>query len=255
MWTIRVSRTALACAVMSLSVPGARAAFAQDSATCACTRTPPHEKGPPSEFALRSSGDFSLIQSRPAGQFGDNIGLGYGLNAAYLFRLDQRGIISLRTDVGFADYGDQSTRVPFGTGRVQVKVSTNNYIIPVSIGPQLTWPRGAVRPYVNAGFGEQFFVTESSVGDGENQSGFSTTNQHDHTKSWVAGGGVYVPVRSRKVDVMLDAGVQYFMGGHAQYLGPNSITDLPNDQLLISPFESDTHMFVVRLGVRLGFGT
>jgi hypothetical protein len=80
----------------------------------------------------------------------------------------------------------------------------------------------------------------------------STTNQHDATKSWVAGGGVYVPLYSRRVNVMLDAGVQYFTGGHAQYLRPGSIVDLPNAQIQINPLESDTHMLVVRVGVRVG---
>jgi hypothetical protein len=228
-------------------------ASAQDS-TCACVSR--RDARPPNEWARRSAGVFSIIQSRPAGQFGDNIGLGYGGTAAYLFGLDKAGILSLRADVGFIDYGSESKRVPLSStigGRIQVKVSTNNFIVPVSIGPQLTWPRGSVRPYVNAGFGGQFFFTQSSV-DGANDAStdFSTTNQHDATKSWVAGGGIYVPLYARKVNVMLDAGVQYFTGGHAQYLRPGSIVDLPNSQIQVNPLESDTHMMVVRVGVRVG---
>jgi hypothetical protein len=246
MSTSRFAAVALAC---SLGAANTVSLAAQDTATCACRRT--HFDGPPSECALRSAGSFSIIQNRPAGQFGDNIGLGYGGNAAYLFSLDRDGILALRADVGFIDYGNESKRFPILDGRVQVKVSTNNYIVPISIGPQLTWPGGSVRPYVNAGFGEQFFFTQSSI-DGTNDSGLSTTNQHDHTKSWIAGGGVYVPVYSRKVNVMLDVGAQYYMGGHAQYLGPGGITDLPNGQILVTPMESDTHMLVVRLGVRVG---
>ena len=68
----------------------------------------------------------------------------------------------------------------------------------------------------------------------------------------MAGGGVYIPIHSNKVNVMLDAGVQYFAGGRAQYLRPGSITDLPNSQIQINPLESDTHMLVVRLGLRVG---
>ena len=206
---------------------------------------------PPNEFALRSAGAFSVIQNRPTGQFGDNIGLGYGGNAAYLFSVDRDGILALRADVGFIDYGSESKRFPILDGRIQVTVSTENYIVPVFVGPQLTWPRGPVRPYVNAGIGEQFLFTQSSV-DGTNDSGLSTTNQHDQTESWTTGGGVYVPVYSRKLNVMLDAGVQYYMGGRAQYLRPGSITDLPNGQIQVTPLESDTHMLVVRVGVRIG---
>jgi hypothetical protein len=245
MSTPSLAALALACA---LSVGNAVSLAGQDTATCVCH--PTHVDGPPSELALRSAGSFSIIQNRPAGQFGDNIGLGYGGNAAYLFSLDRDGILALRADVGFIDYGSESKRFPLLDGRVQVKVSTNNYIVPISFGPQLTWPSGSVRPYVNAGFGEQFFFTQSSI-DGTDDSGLSTTNQHDHTKSWIAGGGVYVPVYSRKVNLMLDAGVQYYAGGHAQYLRPGGITDLPNGQILVTPLESDTHMLVVRLGVRV----
>ncbi len=238
----RIATVALACA---LSATNALSLAAQD--TTAIKRV----DGPPSEFALRSAGVFSLIQNRPAGQFSDNIGLGYGGNASYLFSLDRDGIFALRADLGFIDYGNESKRFPVLDGRIQVKVSTDNYIVPVSVGPQLTWPSGRVRPYVNAGYGEQFFFTQSSV-DGTDDGGLSTTNQRDHTKSWIAGGGVYVPVYSQKLNVMLDAGVQYYTGGHAQYLRPGSITDLPNGQILVTPLESDTHMLVVRLGVRIG---
>jgi len=247
MSTHRFTAAALLCLLSTAS------AAAQDSTSAGAAR---RDERPPNEWARRSAGVFSVIQSRPAGQFGDNIGLGYGGTAAYLFSLDKAGILSLRADVGFIDYGSESKRVPLSStigGRIQVKVSTNNFIVPVSIGPQLTWPRGSVRPYVNAGFGGQFFFTESSVdGTNDGSSDFSTTNQHDATKSWVAGGGVYVPLYSRKVNVMLDAGVQYFTGGHAQYLRPGSIVDLPNSQIQVNPLESDTHMLVVRVGVRVG---
>ena len=248
MSAFRCIAVALLCAVTT--VP----ALAQDSTGSAAPD--PREHRQPNEFALRSAGAFTFVQARPMGEFGNNIGLGYGANAAYLYQLDRAGILSLRADVGFVSYGHESKRVPLSPtvgGRIQVKVSTNNFIVPVSIGPQLTWPDGSIRPYVNAGFGGQFFVTQSSI-DGSNgdYTGLSTTNQHDQTHAWVLGGGVYVPVAARRVNLMLDAGVQYFTGGRAQYLRPGSIVDLPNSQIQINPLESDTHMLVVRLGIRVG---
>ena len=245
MSAIRVAASVLLGALTSAPL------FAQDS-----TGSNPRQGRGPSEFALRSAGEVTFIQSRPAGEFGNNIGLGYGVNAAYLYQLDRAGILSLRGDLGFLGYGHESKRVPLSStigGRIQVRVSTTNYIVPVSIGPQLTWPTGNIRPYVNAGFGGQFFFTQSSI-DNTNGSSldFSTTNQHDETQAWVAGGGVYIPIHSSKVNMMLDAGVQYFAGGRAQYLRPGSITDLPDSQIQINPLESDTHMVVVRLGLRVG---
>jgi opacity protein-like surface antigen len=138
-------------------------------------------------------------------------------------------------------------------GRVQVKVRTTNYIIPVTVGPQLMWPTGRVRPYVNAGIGGQGFVTESHVEslNGGSQIA-STTNQSDFASAWAAGGGIYAPVYTGKMNVLIDLGVQYVNGGNARYLHRGSIVDLPNGQVNISPSASATHLMVVRAGVRLG---
>ncbi|MDB4878134.1 MAG: hypothetical protein JWM41_4580 [Gemmatimonadetes bacterium] len=243
----RVARAAVLCAAVAAPVA------AQDSSTCVCR---PSRERIPSDFELRSSGSFSLTQSRPLGALRSNIGLGYGLDGAYLFRLDKRGILSLRAGAGFIDYGDESKRVPISAsigGRIQVKVSTTNYIVPMSLGPQLAWPTGKIRPYVNAGVGAQVFFTESHLDGVDDSHDFaSTTNQSDFTPTWVAGGGVYLPLYEKKTKVLLDLGVQYFNGGHARYLRPGSIVDLPNAQIQINSMETATHLVLVRAGVRIG---
>jgi hypothetical protein len=235
-----------------ISIAAVSPLLAQDSTSSESGR----REYAPSEFARRSSGSFSFIQSRPLDGLAQNIGFGYGLNAAYLLRLDHAGYLSLRTDLGFVQYGSESMRVPLSPtigGRIQVKVSTDNYIVPMSIGPQLAVPTGPVRPYVNAGIGAQAFFTESHVDGSDDDYDFAhTTNQHDWTKNWVAGAGVFVPLYTRKVSVLLDVGVQYFGSGHARYLRPGSIEDLPNSQIRITSFESDTHLALVHLGVRIG---
>jgi hypothetical protein len=245
---MRRAHVLLAAFLLAAAVPVA----AQDSTRCAC---PPVPRAP-NAFQRRSSGTFSLIQSRPQGQFGDNIGLGYGGSAAYLFALDERGIFSLRADAGFLQYGNESKHVPLSPtigGRIQVKVSTSNYLVPVVFGPQVTWPSGPVRPYVNAGAGGQFFFTQSHVDGDDDQFAFAnTTNQHDATAAWVAGAGVLVPLHEGKTKVLLDVGAQYFNGGRAQYLRPGSIQDLPNNQISVTPFESETRMVVLRVGVKVG---
>jgi len=243
----RMVRVALLCLGVAAPV------LAQDSASCRCT---PRRDRAPSEFARRSSGSFSFVQSRPLGGLSDNIGFGYGLNAAYLLRLDHAGYVSLRADAGFVDYGNESFRVPLSStigGRIQVRVKTNNYIVPLSIGPQLAMPTGLIRPYVNGGIAAQLFFTESGVEGTEDSYDFAnTTNQHDETSTWVAGGGVYIPIYSKKMSVLIDAGIQYFGAGHARYLRPGSIQDLPNAQIRITPLESETRLALVHIGVRLG---
>lgn len=252
-----MSALRVAHAALFVIAIGATAALsplaAQDSSTCVCRPSRAHE---PSDFARRSSGSIAFVQSRPIGALGNNIGFGYGADGAYLFRLDKRGVFSLRANVGIVDYGNESKRVPLSPtigGRIQVRVSTNNYIVPMSIGPQLTWPTGDVRPYVNAGLGGQAFYTESHVDGVDDNNDFAqTTNQSDFTSSWSFGGGVYIPLKQQQPNVMIDLGVQYYNGGEAQYLRPGSIVDLSNTQIQINPLRSTTHLLLARIGVRIG---
>jgi hypothetical protein len=250
---MKTSSIARAAMILASLVPAA-VASAQDTTDCHCVII--HRNHEPNAFERRSSGTLSFIQSRPQDALAGNIGLGYGVDGAYIFRLDQAGFLGLRADAGFLQYGDESKRVPLSStigGRVQVDVSTTNYIVPLWIGPQVMWPTGSVRPYANAGIGGQFFFTQSSVEGTDNSSTFArTTNQWDKTMMWVAGGGVYVPVYQKRFNVLLDIGAQYVNGGRARYLKPGSIEDLPDNQIRITSMESNTHMVLMRLGVRLG---
>jgi hypothetical protein len=237
---------ALLSAVLTMPV------LAQDSSSCNCTLEPRK----PSALELRSSGIVSFAQSRPTGAFARNIGFGYGALGTYLVRLDNAGVFSLRADGGLLGYGYESFYAPLSTtigGRIQVKVSTTNYVLPLSLGPQIAWPRCAFRPYANAGIATQILYTQTGA-EGADDSGDypSTTNQSDWTGAWVLGAGVYMPVYELNTKVAIDVGVQYFTGGHAQYLRRGSIEDLPNAQIRITPLESDTHMMLVRIGVKIG---
>lgn len=231
-------------AVLFLGIAASTVA-AQDSTT---------HRGP-SEFARRSAGSITAIQSRPQGAFARNVDLGYGVEGAYLFRLDDAGIWSLRLSAGIVSYGSESRRTPLSEsvgGRVKVDVKTGNYFVPMSIGPQLAWPRGTVRPYVNAGVGGQAFFTESHLEGSDDLGAFaSTTNHSSFAASWSAGAGVYVPLRRGRTNVQLDLGLQYLNGGTTRYLAPGSITDLPDAQTSITPLESATHLVLVRFGARI----
>jgi len=241
------------------SVIAGAASFLTIAATTVAAQqaaSPQPVDGGPSELARRSAGGITVVQSRPQGAFGRNVGLGYGLDGAYLLRLDDAGIWSLRVSAGIISYGDESRRTPLSEsvgGRVLVDVKTSNYIAPMSIGPQLTWPTGSVRPYVNAGVGGQAFFTESRLESTDDRTAFaSTTNHSSFAASWVAGGGVYLPVHAGKAKVQLDLGAQYLNGGRTRYLAPGSITDLPDARISITPLESTTHLVIVRFGARVG---
>lgn len=249
------SSIARAAMIVAASAAPAASLLAQDTASCGCVVISQQQRAP-NAFERRSSGSVSFMQSRPQDVLAGNIGLGYGVNGAYLFRLDDAGVFALRADAGFLQYGRESKRVPLSStigGRIQVDVATSNYLVPLSIGPQIMWPKGAVRPYANGGIGGQFFFTQSSVEGSDDFGSFAnTTNQWDKTMTWVAGGGVYVPVYQKRFNVLLDIGAQYVNGGRARYLKPGSIEDLPDSQIRITSMESDTHLLLVRLGVKIG---
>jgi len=208
-----------------------------------------------SKIAHRSSASVSMIQSRPQGAFRQNVGLAYGASGAYLLRLDAEGVWSIRADLGVVSYGAESRKAALSSSagdRIQFDVSTNHFIIPMSIGPQLMWPTGVVRPYVNAGIGAQVFETDSHVEAANGESLTIMSDQSDVASSLVVGGGIYMPVYNGKTKISLDFGVQYLNGGNAQYQTSGSVIDLPNAQIKLNPSRSVTHMMIVRFGARIG---
>jgi opacity protein-like surface antigen len=204
----------------------------------------------------RSSVAVSATLMHPMGALGANIGSGYGVSGAFLFPLDRRGLLSLRADLGIAEYGSEVLRTPFSQtvgGRVEVDVRTTNAVIPGSVGLQLSPSLGSVEPYVNLGVGAEAFFTDSSVKPtGVGSLLASTTNHSNFAFAWSLGGGLYVPVTSALPNVQLDLGVQYYRGGHAEYLAPGGITELPNGQIEIAPMASATRLLSLRVGARIG---
>jgi opacity protein-like surface antigen len=239
--------------------PAGRAMLLATIVTSAASAQAPSSADGPSaglsELVRRSSASISFVQERPQGALRQNVGLGYGVDGAYLFRLDRAGIWSVRASAGVASYGHESRRTPFSEsvgGRVTVDVTTTNYVVPMSIGPQLSWPTGSFRPYVNVGVGGQAFVTESRVEDtGSFTTLASTTNHSSIAAAWTVGGGVYMPLYVGRMQVQLDMGAQYFNGGTTRYLAPGSIVDLPDARISVTPLESRTQTAIVRLGLRV----
>jgi len=226
------------------------------TAVIATSSTAQTIEGSSSPFLRRSSISIAAIQTRPMGTLGENIGLGYGVSGAYLFSLDSHGILSLRADVAAVQYGDESKRSAFSEtvgDRVQVRTRTSNYVFPMTVGPQLAWPSGPIRPYINAGVGVQAFVTESNVEGVDDRFVIArSTNQSDATLVWVGGGGISVPIVRGATRAQLDLSMQYINGGRARYLAPGSIIDLQGGEVRISSLESTTHLVVLRLGARIG---
>jgi hypothetical protein len=202
----------------------------------------------PSRFQV----GIDAVLSQPKGEFATNIGNGFGLNGTGMFRLDPKGFVSIRGDLGMVQYGRETQRVPYRpiTGRIDLDVETTNNIGWASIGGQLQFPQGWFRPYANAAIAYTDFSTRSTLtGSDDDYEYASTTNQHDGSRAWIFGGGVVVPFGNRFSLGGLNLGARYYYGGRATYLKEGDIIDNADGTITINPRNSKTDLVLWQLGV------
>ncbi len=225
-------------------------------AALALAATPILAAQAPTPLGAKPSLSLTFAGLRPVGALGDNIESGYGGNVGILVPITQSGWLSLRADVGLAEYGNESRRTAFSESvgdRVEVKVRTANMIVPMSVGLQVAVPAGPIQPYLHSGVGGQVFYTESSVTPRNGGAAIiSNVNHSDAAFAWTFGGGITMPVRTGSMRVLIDVGAEYISGGTAEYLAPGSIADLPGGKIGITPMESQTHFVAFRVGARIG---
>ena len=172
--------------------------------------------------------------------------------------LDEAMTVNLRFDPSWLRYGHESKRVPFSRtvgGRIEVDVTTTNQIVGLSFGPELTLPKGPVRPYLNAAFSGLLFWTTSSVRgiDSDDEEIARMTNHRDWTRAWVFGTGVKVPLGGRDSNFKLDFGVRYHNGSEASYLREGSIRDNPDGSITITPLTNETPFLMYSVGFNYRF--
>jgi hypothetical protein len=202
----------------------------------------------PSRFTIGGG----LLLSQPKGELANNIDKGFGADFYGLFRLDNDGVLSLRADLGGAQYGRETLTAPFAFGpRVGFDVETTNSIYWAAIGPQIMAPVGRVRPYGNVSLGVMDFTTRSAVrgtGQYEGQTFASTDNQSDNTRTWIFGGGLYIPLTGSASMMSIDIGGRYFTGGEATYLRKGAIRDNPDGTITLFPSHSKTDQVTWHVG-------
>jgi opacity protein-like surface antigen len=200
---------------------------------------------------LHFGGGIQVMQG--VGAFADSVdvGIGAGINARY--NIDRRGIFSLRGDFGFQIYGNEQKRIAFPTApRVTLEQNTNNQIYAYSIGPQLMWPTGRVRPYANGFIGGAYYTTTTSLkGSGSGESFASSENFGDNNLSYGGGAGVLIPFRTNRTPVALDLGARYLHNGTARYLKPGSIQD-DGDTYSVRYIEGPANFVVYTIGLSIG---
>lgn len=206
--------------------------------------------GPTGSFVLDALG------VRSQGEFRDYVYGGLGIGGTLLVQPRRNSLLGLRVDGAGIIYGSETYRVPLSStigGRIQVDVNTTNNIFVLGLGPQLTAPTGAVRPYLGGTVGLASFYTRSGVsGSGDNWD-FADTYNFSRTKiAWTASSGFYIPVHAGKNPWSIDIGATYHWNGEMEYLRKGGIVDNPDGTITLNTIRSQADFLSFRLGVRFG---
>jgi hypothetical protein len=199
----------------------------------------------------------NLLLAFPVGEFEENVDFGFGLGVHGRLPVDDAGILSLRADLGFLNYGNETITICVTLPcRVTGDLTTSNNIFLFGIGPEIGVGSGAVRVYANASLGLAYFNTTSSVEGENNDEPFaSSTNFDDVTFAWTAGPGAQLRVWSgESASVLIDLGARYHGNGKARYLRKGDIKDQPDGSVVLDPQESETNLWTVLLGVSVEIG-
>jgi hypothetical protein len=197
-----------------------------------------------------------VLIAQPVGEFKNYVDAGFGFGAGVHYAIDDARIFSLRADLGFLMYGSETKRIPFPSiPRIRIDVNTTNNIFLYSVGPQLMAQKGPIRPYVHGFIGGAYFSTSSSIdgtSDFEDEDHFTTQHYGDGIFSYGGAGGLLIPLNVRRTPIAIDLGARYLRNGRTRYLREGSISDNPDGTLSFTPIESETNLWIYRLGVSIG---
>ncbi len=201
-------------------------------------------------FAMQPIGfGARAINAQPIDEFKKYVSTGWGAGGDFRWFPGGQNIASLRADAAFLIYGRSTTSECFGSGcRITVDITTSNNIFSGLAGPELQFPAGPIRPYVNAMAGWTVFWTQSSAdGDDDGLDVFETTNQRDNLFTSAVSGGLRIPVGRL---VSLDLNARRNFNGRARYLTRDSFGNGTNTNPLVR--ESEVNMWTYSLGLSFG---
>lgn len=191
-----------------------------------------------------------LQVGQATGEFSNYVQVSAGIGGSFLYTPVPDGAFGLRVGAMYLIYGSTTNRYPLVPG-ITVDVTTNNQIAGLTVGPQLTFGRGALRWYVRGGIGFSYFATTSSVrGSGNTQPFANSTNYDDFTFASEGGSGLLVALgRSRTVS--LDLGARYLNNGRVTYVTKDGVS-VSGNTLVVDPIDSEANLVVYHLGVLIG---
>jgi len=198
----------------------------------------------PSRFVVGA--DIAI--SQPKGEFANNVPTGYGFDLNGLLKLDPKGWLAIRADVGSVRYGHEHIDLGFfGPAAIELDLNTDNKIEFGAIGLQFQFPDGPFRPYANASYSGVHFTTESCV---SNPDGFVEDQCHSNHGDWasagVFGGGVKIPFGQSRA--ALNLGARYHYGAKATYLREGDIIDNSDGTVTLNVRSSKTDLVLWQIG-------
>lgn len=199
-------------------------------------------------------GGFDILVANPTGEFRENVGTGFGIGAHGSLLFDG-GPLSLRGELGFINYGNETIRICVTQPcRVTGELTTSNNIFFMGVGPELALGGAGAKVYGNASLGFAYFNTSSSVSGSGNQGDpfAQSSNYDDVTFAWMSGGGARFRVSGGQTPVYLDLGARYHGNGEAEYLRKGDLQDQPDGSVIINPQRSDTNLWTYRIGITVG---
>jgi len=206
---------------------------------------------PPVRDALGFSVAGQVVQ--PVGEFRNQVRVAWGFGATGRWMFTPSRLLGVRSDFSFLNYGNESRRVPFSTtvNRVLVDMRTSNNIALVSIGPELVLGTGPIQPYAHAFIGHSWFYTQSSVNGNHHDDHdiASSTSFLDDGAASGYGGGIRIPVHSRRTRASIDIGGRMTSAGVRTYLLPGDIRDQPDGSMTVSPRTTATDFWQYHIGV------
>jgi hypothetical protein len=214
----------------------------------------------PAEAQLRRARDragFGLYGAlaRPVGEFQNSVEWGGGGGFYGLYTFDRRGHVGLRMEGTFLIYGHERYAVPFWpyVARVLLDVSTDNLILGLGAGPQITLGSGGFRPYAFGTVGFSYFATVSSLSGSDGSDAFaSTTNFDDVTLALNWGGGILMRIARGRRSVWLDLSAQSTYNGEAEYLKRGGIVEYADGRVVLDRIVSDANLLTFRVGIAIG---
>jgi hypothetical protein len=194
---------------------------------------------------------FNGSLARPTGEFQQFVDWGGGFGMYGVVNFDRRNQLGLRFGGSVVVYGHESypSQLTPDVGRIWVDVETENFIVDFGVGPQFTFGRGPVRPYVYGTAGFSYFATVSSLDGMDGGPDFAhTTNFDDITYALTGGGGLLMSISSR---VAIDMSAQWTFNDEVDYLTRGDIEDNWDGSITVYPIRSEANLMTFRFGLAI----